>query len=481
MATLSAENKYILNRYFGYAGRKAGLGDLMEDAMSTAVSELPIANTYVLVGNASGVGVAVALSGDVTIVADGTVTIEDDAITTVKIIDDAVTSAKILDAAVTSSKLAAGVWVDPSQMVLDFTTQACSFSGSGSLGVPAVTDNAVNAIICGPHTLYWTNINQQDIGVNYVPSSGLNIAGDQTDNDGVEVNCGSTTSLVEKVVDTDNFYFRAKVSMADVSGSDLFYIGLRKAAAHENTAASYTDFYAGGWNLNAATPAVRLISDLNGAASVDTDTTDTISDGEYLDVKIWQGDEARLLSCIELMAGVKATMNTHFADATEHTAGQQTALVEAAPTTVATLITAITEAIAAYVTHEADAVLADSWVYHIAQTSDDDSLASEVAPTTLAECVTRLNDLRTKLDLHVADDTAHTDGDSGLVTAGIPQAANTHCLLGINGALAVPTVAVAYNFDTGDTILPFIHLTQHGDLTEAAYLTNWEVVDVTTT
>ena len=48
-----------------------------------------------------------------------------------------------------------------------------------------VTDNAVNNIICRGRMLHYHNINQQDLGVNWVYGSGLNIAGDQADNDGL--------------------------------------------------------------------------------------------------------------------------------------------------------------------------------------------------------------------------------------------------------------------------------------------------------
>ena len=437
MTALSAENKYILNRYFGAAGQKVGLGDLLEDALTVAATEL-------------------------------TTTIQ-----TSMVADNAITAAKLAAGAIQAGD------VDRTAPVLDFTSVPVFTGGVGALGAAVVTDNAVNQLLCAGHVLRWHNIGQQDLGCFWVDGSGINIAGDQTDNDGIEINQGDTTSLVEKVVGTDNFYFRCKLSIATIAGTDDFYIGLRKAQAHQDAVDSYTDYFAVGMNTNDGS--VKVLTDLNNAGETATDTTDDLTDGQYVDVKIWQGDEARLLSAIELMAGVKSAMNTHFADATEHTAGQQAAITAAAPTDTATLITAVTEAMAAYVTHEADAVLAASWVYHIAQTSDDDSLTSEVAPTTLAECVTRLNDLRAKLDAHVADGTAHTDGDSGVVPAAIPDAASTHCLIGVNGALAVPTAGQAFNFDSTDTLVPFIWFVQaNAAQTGAVYLKNWEVVDVTT-
>ena len=40
MTALSAQSKYILNRYFGAAARKVGLGDLLEDALATSTSDI---------------------------------------------------------------------------------------------------------------------------------------------------------------------------------------------------------------------------------------------------------------------------------------------------------------------------------------------------------------------------------------------------------------------------------------------------------
>jgi len=59
----------------------------------------------IFVGSAANVATGVAMSGHATIVSNGTLTIEDDAITTAKIMDDAVTTDKIVDDAVTTAKI----------------------------------------------------------------------------------------------------------------------------------------------------------------------------------------------------------------------------------------------------------------------------------------------------------------------------------------------------------------------------------------
>ena len=63
-------------------------------------------DSHILVGNSSGVATPVELSGDITLNADGTMTINVDAITTAKILNQAVTTNKLADNAVTPAKLA---------------------------------------------------------------------------------------------------------------------------------------------------------------------------------------------------------------------------------------------------------------------------------------------------------------------------------------------------------------------------------------
>jgi len=58
-------------------------------------SSIPLANSKILVGNASGVATAVTMSGDATLANTGALTVAANAITTTKIINAAVTKAKL--------------------------------------------------------------------------------------------------------------------------------------------------------------------------------------------------------------------------------------------------------------------------------------------------------------------------------------------------------------------------------------------------
>lgn len=121
---------------------------------------------------------------------------------------------------------------------------------------------------------------------------------------------------------------------------------------------------------------------------------------------------AGLSSAITLANEIREDFINHAANATRHTTGQQgTSGLSAAATDLATLIDLTTDLMAAYVAHNADAILASDRAYHSEQATNK-ALASEVAPTTLAEAITKLNDLKTKYNDHENETTGHNSTDS---------------------------------------------------------------------
>lgn len=202
--------------------------------------------------------------------------------------------------------------------------------------------------------------------------------------------------------------------------------------------------------------------------------------------------------CITRLNDLKAKLNTHVADDTAHTAGDSgtestadaayveehiaadTAVSTADATDLTTLIALTTALLTSYDSHDADAEAADSWTYHIAQEAGDASLADATAPTTLAEAIVDLNDLKAKLNTHVADDTAHVDGDSSTesnsdaangaaVTIDVTGAALNDQVMwsiidnGSNNVVGVSAVAgsgnITFTFDGdpgGDTIVSYV-------------------------
>jgi len=131
------------------------------------------------------------------------------------------------------------------------------------------------------------------------------------------------------------------------------------------------------------------------------------------------GNVAGLASAIALANEVQIDFDAHCADAGEHTTSVDAVNVttEPAASDITTLIALTTELLTGYDAHEGDAELGAAWVFHGAQEAGDHSLASTAAPTTLAECITRLNDIKTKLNAHDADGTAHGTDTQHQVTA----------------------------------------------------------------
>lgn len=107
-------------------------------------------------------------------------------------------------------------------------------------------------------------------------ASGLNIAMDQTNNDGVELTNGITSRGKQTfTVGTDpGFYFTATLTIADVSGTDDLAVGFRKAEAYQ---ANVDDCDEAAF-LNVISGAIKIETILNNAATTTTDTTQTVAD-----------------------------------------------------------------------------------------------------------------------------------------------------------------------------------------------------------
>ena len=131
-------------------------------------------------------------------------------------------------------------------------------------------------------------------------------------------------------------------------------------------------------------------------------------------------------SAIDLANALKATWNAHLADATEHTASVDAVNTTAAAdaTDLTSLITLTTELLVDYAAHDGD-VDEVTPTYHAA-TSTLNNLASAAAPTTLAECITRLNDIKAKYNLHEADSTSHGVGSENTESTDNAAVADTN-------------------------------------------------------
>ena len=114
-----------------------------------------------------------------------------------------------------------------------------------------------------------------------------------------------------------------------------------------------------------------------------------------------------LQSSFTLANSLKTVFNAHAGDAAEHNT-TSTPISSANATTITTLIALTTELLTDYTTHDDDVDNSPPTI-HITSSALN-ALASTAAPTTPAECVTRLNDIKAKYNLHDADATSHTTG-----------------------------------------------------------------------
>jgi len=120
---------------------------------------------------------------------------------------------------------------------------------------------------------------------------------------------------------------------------------------------------------------------------------------------------AGLSSAITLANEIRTDFIAHAADARHTNGAQDTSAIPAAATDLTTLKTLAAALLTAYAAHNADMILDAGWTYHTAK-GKGSALTSAAAPTTLAECITRLNDLKVKYNDHEDETIGHADGGS---------------------------------------------------------------------
>jgi hypothetical protein len=155
------------------------------------------------------------------------------------------------------------------------------------------------------------------------------------------------------------------------------------------------------------------------------------------DTMTYEENVAGLSSAITLANEIRGDIVNHFANSTRHTVGtQDTSGIADEATDLTSLITLATSLMSLYVDHNADMILASGWSYHNEQGANK-ALASEVAPTTLAEAVTKLNDLKGKYNDHEDE----TVGHAGEASVTADQVAASDAAYGATNRVTVPGAA----------------------------------------
>lgn len=117
-------------------------------------------------------------------------------------------------------------------------------------------------------------------------ASGLRFSLDLTDNEGVDVVFGGDSALGKHAytIGVDEFYYRLKFTLADVSGTDECLFAARKTQAFQTAHTGYTDYFAVG--LTAALGDIVIKTRLNSGTAAETDTTKNFADTETHDFLI---------------------------------------------------------------------------------------------------------------------------------------------------------------------------------------------------
>jgi hypothetical protein len=111
---------------------------------------------------------------------------------------------------------------------------------------------------------------------------GLLISLDLTNAEGAEYNFGTTTRSkhVHTVGTSAAFFFEARFTVDDVSGCEPLLMGFRIRAANNATYTAYTDYASIGIKTSAFANTITLSTELGGAGTVDTNTTNAFTDGQ---------------------------------------------------------------------------------------------------------------------------------------------------------------------------------------------------------
>lgn len=113
-----------------------------------APANMPVASGYIIVGQSTGYGLAVAPSGDISVSVAGAVALTTDAVATTNIADNAVTIAKMSDNSVGSSELTNGC-VTAAKLDTFMTNLVCYATNSAGSVALYFTNGILRAAVGG--------------------------------------------------------------------------------------------------------------------------------------------------------------------------------------------------------------------------------------------------------------------------------------------------------------------------------------------
>ncbi len=170
------------------------------------------------------------------------------------------------------------------------TSPVCTLAAGGAPSGTAVTANL--ALTADGNMFEYVALGTQTLtGMGLIAATGLNVAGDQTDDDGREINFGgglTAKAPIKFVVGSaaapnKAFYGKLKFSIGTVLGTDDCSFGFREQDAYNGTYDNFTDLVS--LNVNAGNILIETI--VGNAATVTTDTTNNWADGETHTLEVY--------------------------------------------------------------------------------------------------------------------------------------------------------------------------------------------------
>jgi hypothetical protein len=147
----------------------------------------------------------------------------------------------------------------------------------------AGASTTAHAMICDGEAFELSALGTQTILSPAWTSDGLNLALDQTDNDGCELNNGiNSASKAAWVVGDQRIVAECTVSVADVSGTDDCAFGLRKAEARQANIDDYDEMAV----LNVISGSIKAETILNGGATSTSAELATLADAGSVNLKL---------------------------------------------------------------------------------------------------------------------------------------------------------------------------------------------------
>ena len=132
-------------------------------------------------------------------------------------------------------------------------------------------------------TLVYVALLAQDLGPD-MDATGLDIASDQTDNDGVEVLSGMYGGSGRPMVPNVDpaFKFCATIDVTDISGTDDFYVGWRDMTEPNATFRSYNSYAVVGLDAALGDTVTLTEDDGGGTTTTDIDNADLADTSDFV-------------------------------------------------------------------------------------------------------------------------------------------------------------------------------------------------------